>query len=160
MWKNEHYLVDDLNSFVKENCSDLIAPFAITNEYLLSIDPNRNWGSYRIENETISVKLPFTMFDVVEHFKRALRADFSDKFPIVVLCTPPTTTGKTMHILDGMHRILHAAMCNQPTISAYTINEDVLNEFKIKYRPVFNTKVLVPEVGKESLDGLQFDWYK
>lgn len=158
MWKNEHYLVDDLNKWVKENCSESISPFIISDDYLREIDPNRNWGNYKIENETIAVRLPMTMLDIVEHFKRALKADYSPNYPIVVLHTPPTSTGKTCHILDGMHRLLHAATDGKHEVEAYHLSLNMLDEFKLSHKPIWCDKLNVPEVGTEGLDCIQFEW--
>lgn len=118
-YKDLHYKVSDLVYWVEKVESVKVKTIPTPLDFLKSTEPNLMWGEYDAKSKEIT---PMTMFKMVEHIDRILKADLH--YPVILLQTPTKYRS-----LDGLHRIMKAALNKIVTIQARILTETDMVKF-------------------------------
>lgn len=118
-YKNLHYNVNDLVDYFTNVNPIKIQTIKTPIDMLRSTEAAMMWGSLDKKSKTIS---PLTLYGLIDHIERINRADM--RYPIIILKEENKFTS-----LDGLHRIMKAALNDIPTIQARVVNIHQMQQF-------------------------------
>ena len=118
-YKELTYNVEDLVDYFTKTNPVEIQTIETPIDFLKSSNPSLMWGTLDPESKEVS---PMTMYDLIDHIERINRADMG--YPIIILKEDNKLTS-----LDGLHRIMKAALNKIPTIQARVLNIHQMQEF-------------------------------
>lgn len=118
-YNNLHYTVQDLVTWVESVEKIKIKTIPTPLDLLKTITPNLMWGEWDPKTNEIA---PMTMFKMIEHIDRIVKADLH--YPVILLQTPTKYRS-----LDGLHRLMKAALNKIPSIQARVLSESDMVKF-------------------------------
>lgn len=126
-YKGKHYLSQDLIDFCQHKTPTEIH---VSESFLKGMEIGHYWPKYKQSEDTLEPeKVPMDMFDLIEHIRRMFKADYS--YPIIMYKNT---------ILDGVHRVAHAAFDQVQKIPCIILPEEEMQKFVRLYKPYENKK--------------------
>nr|DAN37871.1 MAG TPA: hypothetical protein [Caudoviricetes sp.] len=119
-YKGQHYLSKDLIDFCQHKTP---TDFYVSESFLKNMKIGHYWPKFK-QTEDTPEKIPMDMFDLIKHVKRMFKADYS--YPIIMYKNT---------ILDGVHRVAHAAFDQVQKIPCVVLSEEEMQKFIRLYKP-------------------------
>lgn len=126
-YKGNHYKVEDLIEFTSNLPTQELK---IDKLFLKNISTSKCWVKLKKGKDSDKVVVdnsPMNMYELVEHFKRAMNTDYT--YPVCM---------HNNNILDGCHRIIHAAYDGKEHIDQHILTDKDMEKFIRLYQPYYD----------------------